>query len=140
LDLAASQNVYNGTPELSPTQGGRMIAVANRIYVNSEYADAFEERFRNRAGMVDQMPGFITNQVLRPVNQGDPYIVLTYWESRERFEEWTRSDAFIQGHARSGTLPKEAFSGPNKLELHEVILDSSRPDLAPEPHGKPFRH
>jgi heme-degrading monooxygenase HmoA len=115
-----------------------MITVMNRIAVHPEYAEQFEERFLNRARMVDEMPGFVSNQVLRPVAPGDPYIVLTVWESREQFDAWTHSDAFVQGHARSGTLPKEAFSGPNKLELHEMIQDSSRPDLVPEPRGKPM--
>jgi len=64
--------------------------------------------------------------------RGDPYIVLTFWESREQFEAWTRSEAFTKGHATSGSLPREAYSGPSKLEIHEVILDSSRPDLKPE--------
>ena len=115
-----------------------MITVMNRIFVNPEYQGDFEERFLNRARMVDQMPGFVSNQVLRPVAPGDPYIVLTLWHSREHFDAWTSSDAFTQGHARSGTLPGEAFSGPNKLELHEVLQDSSRPDLVPEPKGKPL--
>ena len=44
-----------------------MITVANRIYVAPEYQDAFEERFRNRARLVGGMPGFISNQVLRPL-------------------------------------------------------------------------
>jgi heme oxygenase (mycobilin-producing) len=114
-----------------------MITVANRIFVAPEFAEQFEERFRQRAGLVDRMPGFISNQVLRPVNEGDPYIVLTWWERREDFEAWTRSEEFREGHARSGTLPKEAFTGPNKLELHEVFLDSSRPDLVEEPRGGP---
>ena len=83
--------------------------------------------------------GFISNQVLRPVNPGDPYIVLTLWASRKDFEGSIRSDAFIQGHARSGTLPKEAYTAPNKLEIHEVVQDSSRPDLIAEAHGKPFQ-
>lgn len=117
-----------------------MITVANRIYVHPDYAAQFEENFHRRAGMVDQMPGFISNQVLRPVNEGDPYVVLTFWQSRADFDAWVRSDAFVQGHARSGTLPKEAFTGANKLEIHEIIQDSSRPELQPEPHGKPFRH
>ena len=116
-----------------------MITVANRIYVNPEYADQFEEAFRKRAGLVDGMPGFISNQVLRPVNPGDPYIVLTFWNARADFEAWIRSDAFMQGHAKSGSLPKEAYSAPNKLELHEVIQDSRQPDLVPEAHGKPFQ-
>lgn len=101
-----------------------MIAVANRIYVNPAYAEAFEERFRARAGMVDRMPGFISNQVLRPLVDGDPYVVLTFWESRADFDAWTQSPAFAHGHARSGTLPKEAFTQQNKLEIHEVFLDS----------------
>jgi heme oxygenase (mycobilin-producing) len=115
-----------------------MITVMNRIAVNPDFADQFEERFLNRARMVDEMPGFVSNQVLRPVASGDPYIVLTVWESREHFDAWVGSDAFTQGHARSSTLPKEAFSGPNKLELHEVLQDSARPDLQPEPRGKPM--
>lgn len=115
-----------------------MITVANRIYVDPEYAEIFEERFRNRARLVDGMPGFVSNQVLRPVNEGDPYIVFTLWESRKDFENWVESDEFQKGHAQSGTLPKEAFTGSNKLELHEVFSDSTRPDLEEEPSGGPF--
>ncbi len=116
-----------------------MITVANRIYVKPEYADAFEMRFRERAGLVDKMPGFISNQILRPVNDGDPYVVFTTWMRRQDFLDWVRSDAFVKGHAQSGTLPKEAFSGPNVLEVHEVIQDSARPDSEPEPRGGPFK-
>ena len=116
-----------------------MITVANRIYVNQEYAEAFEQRFRERAGLVDQMPGFISNQILRPVNEGDPYVVFTIWNSRPDFLNWVRSDAFVKGHAQSGSLPKEAFPQSNVLEMHEVVQDSSRPDLDPEPHGGPFK-
>lgn len=89
-----------------------------------EYAAQFEERFQNRARQVDGMPGFISNLVLKPTSEGDPYVVLTFWESREAFTAWTSSPAFQQGHARSGSLGREAFSGPNKLEVHEVIQDS----------------
>jgi heme-degrading monooxygenase HmoA len=115
-----------------------MITTANRIFVHSEYADQFEQTFRSRAGLVDHMPGFVSNQLLRPVNPDEPYIVLTVWESRAHFEHWVRSDEFRQGHARSGSLPEGTFSGPNKLELYEIILDSSRPELVDEPRGGPF--
>jgi heme-degrading monooxygenase HmoA len=116
-----------------------MITTANRIFVNPQYADAFEDNFRNRAGLVDRMPGFIRNLLLRPVNHGDPYVVLTLWESRAHFEAWVRSPEFVQGHARSGTLPKDVFTAPNQLELHEVVLDSAQPDLPVEPRGEPFK-
>ena len=116
-----------------------MITVANRIYVRPEYAEAFEARFRERAGLVDRMPGFVSNMVLRPVNDGEPYVVFTIWESRQDFINWVRSDAFVKGHAQSGTLPREAFAGANVLEVHEVVQDSSRPGLEPEPRGGPLK-
>lgn len=115
-----------------------MITVANRIYVASEYKEQFEERFRNRARLVDGMQGFISNQVLRPVNEGDPYIVFTLWESRKDFENWVNSEEFRKGHAHSGSLPNEAFTQSNKLELHEVFLDSTDANLKEEPRGGPF--
>jgi heme-degrading monooxygenase HmoA len=115
-----------------------MITTMNRIFVNPDYAAQFEDNFRQRAGLVDRMDGFISNQLLRPSSPGDPYIVLTLWQTRKQFEAWIHSPEFAQGHARSGSLPREAYSAPNKLELHEVILDSARPTLEPEPHNRPF--
>ena len=116
-----------------------MITVANRLYVKPEYADQFETVFRERAGLVDKMPGFISNLVLRPVNEGQPYVVLTTWNSRQDLMNWIRSEAFTEGHAKSGTLPKDAYFQQNELELNEVIQDSSRPELEAEPHGGPFK-
>ena len=49
-----------------------MITVANRLYVKAEYADAFETVFRGRAGLVDKMEGFVSNQILRPGQPGRP--------------------------------------------------------------------
>ena len=99
-----------------------MIAVRNRIYVNPEYREQFEERFANRENLVDQMDGFVSFQLWRPANEEDPYVVLTHWESQAHFEAWTTSEAFREGHAKSGQLPSEAFPQRPKLEVGEVIL------------------
>ena len=84
-----------------------MIVTCNRIPVNPAHAAAFEERFANRASQVDGMPGFVLFQLLRPTQPEDPYVVMTFWESEAHFEAWTQSQAFKEGHARSGTLPPE---------------------------------
>ncbi|HLT58414.1 MAG: antibiotic biosynthesis monooxygenase [Limnochordales bacterium] len=105
-----------------------MYVVMNRIPVQPAFAEAFEERFRQRAGAVDQMPGFVRTLVLRPDNPEDPYVVLTLWESKEAYTAWTQSEAFQQGHARSGRLPREAFRGPNKVETFTAFVDSGDPD------------
>lgn len=106
-----------------------MITVANRIQVAPENAEAFERAFRQRAGHVDETPGFVRNQVLRPTREGDPYVVLTTWRNREAFEAWTRSDSFKKAHANAGSTP----TGESRLEIHQVIQDSSEPDLDAEP-------
>lgn len=98
-----------------------MIVVSNRIPVKPEHGEAFEKTFENRASLVDGMPGFISFQLLRPNKDGDPYIVMTFWESKEHFTAWTTSDEFKEGHAKSGTLPEGTFEGHPKLELHEVV-------------------
>ncbi len=102
-----------------------MIVTCNRIPVNPEYAEAFEQRFADRASLVDGMPGFISFQLLRPKQEGEPYVVMTFWESEADFEAWTESKAFKEGHARSGSLPPEAFAGHPKLEMYEVIQSTA---------------
>lgn len=101
-----------------------MYVVMNRIFVKPEYADALEARFRDRAGEVDKMPGFLRTVVLRPDNPNTPFVVMTFWESREAYEAWTTSEAFQKGHRRSGSLPSEAFSGPSQLETFTAVVDS----------------
>lgn len=95
-----------------------VIVVANRIPVAEGWEEEFETRFQNRDWSVTELPGFLRNEVLRPV-QGGPYIVQTYWRSMEDFRRWTKSKAFKEAHAH--TPPAQAFSGENVLEIHEII-------------------
>ena len=102
-----------------------MFVTMNRIFINSGYTELFEQRFKERAHEVDKMKGFVRNVVLRPKNQEHPYVVMTFWESEDDFNNWVKSDAFIKGHAKSGTLPKEAFSTDSHLETFDMFLDSN---------------
>lgn len=103
-----------------------MIVVQNRIHVKPEHAEDLENRFRNRSGLIDQMDGFISNQVLRPTQEGEPYVIQTYWESREKFEAWTQSESFQKAHAKP--MSKESHTAPNHVEIYEVIMDTSQID------------
>lgn len=101
-----------------------MYVVANRVPVTEGWQEAFEERFRARAGQVDKQPGFVRMEILRP----DPehgagvYVVLTHWRDKQAFENWVGSPDFREAH--KNPLPKEAFNGEGKLERHEVIIRS----------------
>ena len=120
-----------------------MFVVTNRIPVAAGYEADFENRFRHRAHLIDQSPGFIKNQILRPVQrrfnhqtgqwEQSPeqgyYLVQTYWQSEEAFWNWTKSDSFRAAH--SNRPPAEMFAGSNVLEIHQVVL-STEPREAPE--------
>lgn len=115
-----------------------MIVVTNRIPVAQGHEIDFEERFRDRAHLVDQSPGFIRNEVHRPKpmkmdreagtwnedteTQGF-YLVKTWWQSFEDFTAWTKSPSFAEAH--KSRPPKDMFAGSSVLEIHEVFLDST---------------
>lgn len=101
-----------------------MFVTMNRIFINPGYTDQFEQRFRERAHEVDKMEGFVRNLVLRPKSEEHPYVVMTFWETEKDFKNWVNSEAFTKGHAKSGTLPKEAFSTDSHLETFDVFLDT----------------
>jgi len=103
-----------------------MIVVCNRIPVHPDYFDAFEERFKDRAALVDGMDGFISFQLLRPHNAEHPYTVMTFWESKDHYEAWINSEEFKQGHAQSGRMPSEAFLGHPMLETFDVIQSTAK--------------
>ena len=105
-----------------------MFVTMNRIPVHEDHWPDFEDRFRHRLGLVDQAPGFLRNVVLRPVDGStEDHVVMTLWENRKSFENWTRSDAFIEAHYRAEQRAKEAketFKGPGRLEAFESVTDS----------------
>ncbi len=110
-----------------------MIVVSNRIPVAKGHEGAFEERFRGRAGLVENHPGFVRLEILRPkavtmhggqMGGSDYYVVLTYWENEQAFVDWTESEDFRRAH--SSRPPKEMFVGPNVFEMHEVIQVADR--------------
>lgn len=102
-----------------------MFVTMNRFTINPEYWNDFESRFRQRAGLIDNEPGFIHNTVLRPQeNSSDQHIVMTQWVSREAFQTWTKSESFRKAHQKARQTPKEWFISPTKLETFESVTDT----------------
>lgn len=94
-----------------------MFIVMNRITVTEGREADFEKTFMERDRAVDLMPGFMDLQVLRPA-EGRTYVVMTRWKSREDFEKWTQSEAFIAAHRKQS--PGLAESRPT-LEIYEAF-------------------
>ncbi len=99
-----------------------MFIVANRVPVAAGWEETFEERFRQRAGQIDKQAGFVRMQVLQPQSENTPYVVLTTWQDKASFEAWVGSEDFKLAHSKP--MPREAFSGEGKLEMHEIVIAS----------------
>ena len=100
-----------------------MIVVSNRLQVAAGHEKEFEERFEGRARLVENMPGFVRLEILRPL-KSDYYIVLTHWQDEESFRARTESAEFKEAHRNRP--PSEIFSGPNVFEMHEVIQHAEK--------------
>ena len=97
--------------------------VANRVFVKQAYAGEFEQRFRDRSGQINQQPGFVRMEVLKPQSEKTPYVVLTHWENEQAFQNWVGSEDFKRAH--QNPMDKDAFLDGGGLEQHEVIISSS---------------
>ena len=53
----------------------------NAIEVPADAGPELEKRFAHRAHAVENSPGFLGFQLLRPVKGEDRYFVVTQWES-----------------------------------------------------------
>jgi len=97
--------------------------VANRVFVKQQFAQEFEQRFRTRSGQINQQPGFVLMEVLKPQSEKTPYVVLTHWESEQAFQNWVGGDDFKLAH--QNPMEKDAFFDGGGIEQYEVIISST---------------
>lgn len=73
----------------------RIIHVTGRpVQVKAEYAEDFENMWKNRESRLNESPGFIRFALLKCDQPGE-YVSQTYWASRGDFENWTKSQQVI---------------------------------------------
>lgn len=98
----------------------------NALSVPAEGGAELEARFRKRLGAVDEQPGFLGFDLLRPTGDNEQrWFVMTRWESDEAFEAWVGSQAFRHGHATSEGGGPPVSTGSELLEF-DVVLSSQR--------------
>jgi heme oxygenase (mycobilin-producing) len=93
---------------------------------------ALERHFRERSRLVDDFPGFLYLQLLRPRSGPATHAFLTAWDSREAFRRYMNSEEHALSHARE---PGEIMARTEvRHEAFEVLMDSRRdPDWLASP-------
>ena len=102
------------------------VFVSHLTVPETDHAE-LERHFRERSRLVDDFPGFLYLQLLKPQAGGSTHTFLTAWESREAFRRYMRSREHALSHSRE---PGEIMGRTRvRHEAFDVLLDSR---LAPE--------
>ncbi|KXZ47859.1 hypothetical protein GPECTOR_32g471 [Gonium pectorale] len=77
--------------------------VMNVFKVKPESSTDFEEVWKNRESHLKEMKGFVRFAMLRCENVPGKYISQTYWETKDDFQAWTKSQQFAASHGSSSS-------------------------------------
>lgn len=85
----------------------------NQLAVDPENREELEARFAARKQSVDNEPGFLGFELLRPTGETTEYFVVTRWEDNESFENWVAK--------RHPHDPNETVSATKGILEFEVV-------------------
>jgi heme-degrading monooxygenase HmoA len=100
-----------------------MFIAMNRFRIARGREEEFIDMWRRRESYLDEVPGFKEFHMLRGPSEEDHTLFVSHsiWESREKFEAWTRSEAFRKAHAQAGA-GKGVYLGPPRFEGFEPVI------------------
>lgn len=100
-----------------------MFIAMNRFKIARGREEDFIEVWKNRDSHLDGVPGFRQFKLLRGPDADDHTLFASHsvWDSREAFEEWTRSEAFRLAHRHAGDT-RGIYLGHPQLEMFEAVL------------------
>ncbi len=104
-----------------------MFIAMNRFKVKLGSEKAFEEVWKSRDSRLEEVPGFVEFHLLRGASHEDHtlYSSHTVWESRQAFEDWTRSEAFRHAHRNAGDNTPLYIDSP-QFEGFETVQTLSK--------------
>lgn len=89
----------------------------NAIEAPEGARDELERRFAARQGAIENQPGFLGFELLRPVAGESRYFVYTRWESEEAFQAWREGSGQA---AQVGERSRPVSTGAALLEFEVV--------------------
>lgn len=95
----------------------------NRFRIAPGREAEFIDLWRQRDSHLAQVPGFVGFHLLQGPSTPEQTLFAshTVWQSRQAFEDWTRSEAFRAAHAGAGAK-RDIYLGPPQLELFDAVI------------------
>jgi heme-degrading monooxygenase HmoA len=102
--------------------GHNMFVALSRFTIANDKSDDVRSAFRNRPHLVDAAPGFLSMQVMCPIDSPDEIWLVTHWCDEQSYRTWHRSHEYHEAHKG---IPKglKLVPGSACVRLFEVIAD-----------------
>jgi heme-degrading monooxygenase HmoA len=96
-----------------------METVITRLTLKAGADEEWDTTMTERMRAVEDQPGWIGGQLLRPSDQPSARVIVGTWESRANWEAWHGEEAFRETRERLEGLQ----TGPAEVTWHEAVLD-----------------
>lgn len=100
-----------------------MFIAMNRFKITLGREDDFVAVWKGRDSYLDSVPGFKDFHLLRGATTEEYTLFASHsvWDTKQAFEDWTKSEAFRLAHANAGQT-KGIYLGHPNLELFESVI------------------
>lgn len=100
-----------------------MFIAMNRFRIAKGREEDFIAVWRQRESHLESVPGFREFHLLQGPSTDEHTLFASHsvWDSRQAFEDWTRSEAFRKAHAGAGGH-RDLYLGPPQFEGFEVVI------------------
>jgi heme-degrading monooxygenase HmoA len=104
---------------LVPDKEATFVALSKFLIANGMMEEV-KEAFRNRPHLVDNAPGFVRMEVMRPFDSPEEVWLITYWTDEQSYRVWHRSHLYHESHKG---IPKglKVVPGSAQIRLFEFI-------------------
>lgn len=91
------QNLSEQQAQLKKQAGTKFVALS-RFVIANDMREEVREAFLNRPHLVEDAPGFVSMDVVSPVDNPDEIWLITYWTDEDSYRTWHRGHVYKASH------------------------------------------
>lgn len=96
-----------------------MMTVITRVVLQEGAEPEWDAAMRDRLGAAKEQPGWVSGQLLIPLDSLNERVIVGTWQTRAEWEAWHADEAFRETRERLEGLQQ----APSDTSWHEVISD-----------------
>lgn len=99
-----------------------MMTVITRVVLNRGAEPEWDAAMRERLEAAEQFDGWMSGQLLMPLEALNERVIVGVWRTRADWEAWHNDETFISTRQRLDGLE----AGPGEMTWHEVVHSNAR--------------